>query len=337
MLNIAAKDLYVGAVVLSGTHLETVESLRRQVSPDGMAVGVSFEATEQQQRPGRHLVVEPDHEFTLARVHSVAWIIHSRHRNARTIQDRARIAVPYALRRHWASRQKWNVVERLVEEHTVITHRPLGLDELPGLGVPTPAPPTPDSSRFYRLHRQGPAVLPTGDAVRGELARLAELHRRDHGPTDWDMAQRLPARGNIYNCLSCARSPFDLMPVEIVVERTYWDVVLDDLPSGWEYELCTAAAYERHLLMGTVTPPPPGESSIGGGDIVEFPADGSRHNTGPTARAKVTNSAPGNDLVTGVPLALLAGPDGRSFRRALSGCVRIAPPVFLSASDEDTR
>ncbi|MFE7485138.1 hypothetical protein [Streptomyces sp. NPDC057552] len=30
MLNISANDLYVGAVVLIGTHLETVESLRRQ-------------------------------------------------------------------------------------------------------------------------------------------------------------------------------------------------------------------------------------------------------------------------------------------------------------------
>lgn len=336
MLNIAAKDLYVGAVVLVGTHLETVESLRRQVSPDGMAVGVSFEPTEPQ-RPDLHLVVDPDHQFALARVHSVAWIIHSRHRNARAVQDRTRVGVPYALCGHWAFRQKWNVVERLVEEHTVVTHRPLGLDELPGLGAPTPAPPNPDSSRFYRLHRQGPAVLSTGDAVRSELARLAEVHRRDHGPTDWEMAQRLPAGGDIYDCRSCARSPLDLMPMEVVVERTYRDVVLDDLPGDWEYELCTAAAYERHVLMGTVTPPPRGESGIGDGDIVEFPVDGSRDNAGATARAKVISSAPRNDLVTGVPLVLLAGPDGRSFRRALSGCVRIAPPVSLTGPGQDTR
>ncbi|MEU4082511.1 hypothetical protein [Streptomyces venezuelae] len=335
MLSIAAKDLHVGALVLSGTHLETVESLHRQVSPDGMAVGVSFEATEQQ-RPGRYLVVEPDHEFTLARVHSVAWIIHSRHRNARAIQDSARIAVPYALRGHWAFRQKWNVVERLVEEHTVLTYRPLGLDELPGLGAPTPAPPNPDSSRFYRLRRQGPAVLATGDAVRRELARLSWVHRHDHGPTDWDMGKRLPAGGDIYDCLSCARSPFDLMPMEIVVERTYRDVVLDDLPSDWEYELDAAAAYERHLLMGTITPPSRDESGIGDGDIVEFPADGSRDNAVATARAKVISAAPGNDLVTGVPLVLLSGPDGRYFRRALSGCVRIAPPV-CHAFGEGTR
>lgn len=145
MLNISAKDLYVGAVVLIGTRLETVESLRQQVTRGGTAVGVTFEAAEPQ-RPDRHLVVEPDHGFALARVHSVAWIIHFRHRNARAVQDRARIGVPYALRGHWAFHQKWNAVERLVEEHTVLTHRPLGLDELPGLGAPTPAPPNPDSS-----------------------------------------------------------------------------------------------------------------------------------------------------------------------------------------------
>ncbi|MFI1312905.1 hypothetical protein ACH4TS_22585 [Streptomyces albidoflavus] len=336
MLSISANDLYVGAVVLIGTHLETVESLRRQATRGGLAVSVTFEASEPQ-RPDRHLVVEPDHKFALARVHSVAWIIHSRHRNARAVQDRARIGVPYALRGHWAFRQKWTVVERLVEEHTVLTHRPLGLDELPGLGAPTPAPPNPDSSRFYRLHRHGPAVLPTGDAVRGKLARLAEVHRRDHGPVDWEMAQRLPAGGDIYNCRSCARSPLDLMPMEVVVERTYRDIVPDALPSTWEYELCTAAAYERHVLLGTVTPSPQGECGIGDGDIVEFPADGGRTPGGTTARAKVVSSTPGNDLVTGVPLVLLTGPDGRQFHRALSGCARVAPPVYFSPSDEVTR
>ncbi|MER8119197.1 hypothetical protein [Streptomyces sp. NPDC094031] len=336
MLNISANDLYVGAVVLIGTRLETVESLRRQATRGGTAVGVTFEATEPQ-RLGRHLVVEPDHEFALARVHSVAWIIHSRHRNARAVQDRAPIGVPYALRGHWAFRQKWNVVERLVEEHTVLTHRPLGLDELPGLGAPTPAPPNPDSSRFYRLHRHGPAVLSTGDAVRGELARLAEVHRRDHGPIDWEMAQRLPAGGDIYSCRSCARSPLDLMPMEVVVERTYRDIFLDALPSTWEYELCTAAAYERHVLLGTVTPPPRGECGIGDGDIVEFPADGGRAPGGTAARAKVVSSTPGNDPVTGVPLVLLTGPDGRQFHRALSGCARVAPSVYFSPSDEVAR
>ncbi|MCX4826636.1 hypothetical protein OG883_44150 [Streptomyces sp. NBC_01142] len=334
MRSTAAKNLYVGAVVLNGAHLDTVASLRRQGSSYNPAVRVSFEPTEAH-RSGRHTVVEPDHDFPLARIHSVAWVIHSRHRNARAAQDRARISVPYCVRDHWAFRQPGIVVDRLSEEHTVITCRPIGLDELPAQGDPTPPPPNPDSSRFYRLYRQGPAVLPTGDGVRAELARLAELHRREHGRTDWDMGQRLPAEGDMYDCSRCTRSPYDLMPMEVAVERTYRDVTLDDLPTDWEYELWSARAYERHLLMGTVTPPPPPRrvSGIGDGDIVEFAVGGSQI----TGRAKVIDAAPGNDPVTGMPLVVLAGLGGRPFRRALSGCVRIAPPVNLTALTKDVR
>ncbi|GAA3709427.1 hypothetical protein ACRWOO_29825 [Streptomyces sp. NEAU-PBA10] len=276
MRSTEAKDLYAGAVVLTGTHLETVASLRRH----GSSVIALFEPAAAH-RPGRRAVVEPDHDFVLAQLHSVAWVIHSRHRSARSTQDRARVSVPYAVRRHWAFDQEWSVVDRLVEEHTVTSFRPIGLDELPGRGDPTPPPPNPDSSRFYRLRRQGPTVLPTGDAVRAELARLTELHRREHGRTDWEVGQRLPAEGDIYDCRRCTRSPHDLMPMEVVVERTYQDVSLDDLPSDWEYELCPAGAYERHLQMGTVTAGRPPRASVGAGAIVGFATSGSHT----TARA----------------------------------------------------
>jgi hypothetical protein len=327
MRSTEASYLHVGAVVLNGLHLDTVASLRRQGSSNSPAVRVTFEPTEPH-RPGRHTVVEPDHGFPLARVHSVAWVIHSRHHSARTAQPSAHISVPYCVRDHLAFQQEWTVVDRLVEEHTITSYRPIGLDELPGQGDPTPPPPNPDSSRFYRLFGQGPTVLRTGDTVRAELARLTELHRREHGRTDWDMCQRLPAEGDIYECQQCTRSPNDLVPVEVVVERTYRDVTRDDLPSDWDYELFEARAYERHLLMGTVTPPPPPRyaSGIGAGDIVEFTAGSNTK-----ARAKVVDAAPGNDPVSGTPLVVLAGPSGRPFRRALSGCVRIAPPVNLTA------
>ncbi|TLQ39205.1 hypothetical protein [Streptomyces marianii] len=330
MRSIEAAYLHVGAVVLNGFHRDTVASLHRQGSSYSPAVRVTFEPSEPH-RPGRHTVVEPDHTFPLARVHGVAWVIHSRHHSARAAQGRVRISVPYRVRDHQAFRQESTVVDRLVEEHTITSYRPLGLDQLPGRGEPTPPPPNPDSSRFYRLLGQGPTVLRTGDAVRAELDRLAEVHRRDHGRTDWEMGQRLPAEGDVYECLQCTRSPYDLVPVEVVVERTYRDIERDDLPSDWDYELCGARAYERHLMMGTVTPPPLPRyaSGIGTGDIVEFSA-GSHVK----ARAKVVSMTPGNDPVSGVPMVVLAGPSGRPFRRALSGCVRVAPPVNLIAVAE---
>lgn len=335
MRNIEADYLYVGAVVLNGIHLDIVSHLRQQRPSFSPEVSISFEPTEPH-RPGRRTVVEPDHHLPLARIHGVAWVIHSRHRNARTTQDRAHICVPYAVRDHWAFRKEWVVVDRLVEEHTVITYRPIGLDELPGQGDPTPPPPNPDSSRFYRLLGQGPSVLPTGDDVRAELARLADTHRRDHGPVDWDLCQRLPAEGDMYECLRCTRSPHDLVPVEVVVERTYRDVTLADLPSNWDYELSPAVAYERHLLMGTFTPPPQSASGIGNGDIVEFTAGGNRITGYIRARAKVLDSNPGNDPVTGIPQVVLAGPNGIPFRRALSGCLRTAPPVNTTALTRST-
>ena len=254
MRNTEADRLYVGAVVMNGIHLDTVARLRGEGSMFSPAVGIWFESTGPH-RPVRRTVVEPGHGLLLARIHSVAWIIHSRHRNARVTQGRAHISVPCAVRGHWAFRQEWIVVDRLVEEHAVVTYRPILREDLPGRGDATPPPPNPDSSRFFRLFGHGPSVLRTGDDVRGELGRIAEIHRREHGPVDWDMGQRLPSKEDMYSCLRCTRSPYDLMPMEVVVERTYRDVTLDDLPTGWDYELSPAMAYERHLRMGSFTPP----------------------------------------------------------------------------------
>ncbi|MFG2211935.1 hypothetical protein [Streptomyces sp. NPDC048638] len=256
MRNIAAKDLYAGAVVVTnGLRPARVAALDGHGSDLSDGVHILFEPDEPH-LPAPRMTVDPDHVFRLARSHHVAWIIHSRHYRSRSATDRAHISVPYAVHSNWAFAREWCVVDRLAEEHTLITMRPISLDTLPGPGEPTPAPPNPDSSRFYRFYRQGPTVLATGDAVRAELAHLAELHRRDHGRTDWDMLQRLPGEGDIRACHLCTQSPDDLTPMEVVIERTYRDVTLDDLPNGWDYELGPAMAYERHLSMGTVTPAP---------------------------------------------------------------------------------
>ncbi|MEW1760334.1 hypothetical protein AB0393_27970 [Streptomyces cyaneofuscatus] len=251
MHSTAAKDLYVGAVVMSGLHPQTVVALDGHGSDLSDGVHILFEPAGPLLTAPR-MTVDPDHAFRLAQVHHVAWIIHSRHYRSRTATDRAHISVPYAVCDHWAFAAEWSVVDRLAEEHTITTSRPIGLDALPGPGEPTPAPPNPDSSRFYRFYGQGPTVLTTGDAVRAELARLAEIHRREHGRTDWELLQRLPGEGDIRECRQCTRTPDDLVPMEVVIERTYRNVTLRDLPRGWNYELGPAMAYERHLSMGTI-------------------------------------------------------------------------------------
>ncbi|MFI6529419.1 hypothetical protein [Streptomyces uncialis] len=269
MHSTAAKDLYVGAVVvMNDLRPETVAALDGQGSDLSDAVHILFAPDEPRLHAPR-MTVDPGRVFRLARLHHVAWIIHSRHYRSRTTTDRARISVPYAVRGHWAFAETWSVVDRLAEEHTITTSRPIGLDALPGPGEPTPAPPNPDSSRFYRFYGQGPTVLATGDAVRAELSRLAEVHRRDHGRTDWEMLQRLPGEGDMRECRRCTRAPEDLTPMEVVIERTYQDVTLGDLPRGWDYELGPAMAYERHLSMGTISAsrPPQDTLALGAGDL----------------------------------------------------------------------
>ncbi|KOU43607.1 hypothetical protein [Streptomyces sp. WM6378] len=274
MHSIAAKDLYAGAVVITdGLRPASIAALDGHGSDLSDGVHLLFEPDEPH-LPAPRMTVDPDHVFRLARFHHVAWIIHSRHYRARSATDRAHISVPYAVRGHWAFAEKWSVVDRLAEEHTITTARPIALDALPGPGEPTPAPPNPDSSLFYRFYGQGPTVLTTGDAVRAELARLAGIHRREHGRTDWEMLHRLPGEGDMRECHRCTRTPDDLVPMEVVIERTYRDVTLDDLPYGWDYELGPAMAYERHLSMGTVTrgPRPRPTITLGAGTFAGFPA-----------------------------------------------------------------
>jgi hypothetical protein len=65
-----------------------------------------------------------------------------------------------------------------ITEHTAaIIETDIAWDDLPAEGEPTPAPPTCLDSRFYRLADRGPAVLPTGDAVRALRKRIEDQCR----------------------------------------------------------------------------------------------------------------------------------------------------------------
>ncbi|MGW3308181.1 hypothetical protein ACWDG9_16525 [Streptomyces sp. NPDC001073] len=327
MLNIEADCLYAGALVLDGINLETISQVRRTVIPPDPAVSISFEPPEPH-LPDRHTLVEPDRQFLLARVHRVAWRIHSRSRNSTTTHESCPIGGPGAVRSHWTFHQDWMVVDRLEEEHTIVTSRPISWEDLPGPGVPTQAPE--NGSRYYKL--RGHPILATGDAARAALDRIADTHRRDHGPIDYDLAQRLLGEGDPANCPRCTRSPNDLMPMEVTIERTHRDVTLSDLPADWDYELNAAMAYERHVLMGTYTPERRGRAGwgIGNGDIVQFITGGDRANGYIKARARVVDSDAGNHPTTGIPQVTLAGLSGRPFSRAMSSCTRIHDPINTS-------
>ncbi|MFJ3097897.1 hypothetical protein [Streptomyces hydrogenans] len=331
-----AKNLYPGAVVLDGADLRTVEYIDSRIRGfDGDWVRLTYARTEEERReftPAVTRTYGPDNELLLAEVHAVAWRIRYHHgplqyRRGTPPVHESYIQVPYCVRSNLAHHRNHPTAVELIEEHSVVAHRPIPLDELPGPGKPTPQPDGKHDKRFHKLFGFGPTVLPTGDDIRRRLEEIQNIHVREHGPVHEERGVRVrkPADDDFRNCLRCTRSPYDGMVMEVTIRRTRFQVTVADIPPEYEYQLGPEAAFHRHVLMGSHTPtttvrPGPG---IGNGDIVQYIVAGDRTTGYALARAKVVDSNPGNDRDTGVPQIVLAGPSGRPFRRNFSDCIRV--------------
>lgn len=331
-----ARYLYPGAVVLDGAHLRTVEYIESRIRGfDGDWVRLTYARTEEERREFKPAVTRtygPDDQLLLAEVHAVAWRIRYQgeplqYGRVTPALHESYFQVPYCVRSHYSLRFNHLTVQQLVEEHSVVAHRPIPLGELPGPGESTPQPDGEHDKRFYKLFGFGPTVLSTGDDVRRRLEEIQTIHVREHGPVHEERGVRVqkPAENDFSHCLRCTRSPYDGMVMEVTIRRTRFQVTIGDIPPEYEYELGPEAAFHRHVLMGSHTPAitvRPGPS-ISNGDIVQFLAAGDRTAGYTLARAKVIDSNPGNDRDTGVAQIVLAGPSGRPFRRNFSDCIRV--------------
>ncbi|MFK0047748.1 hypothetical protein ACIQU4_27405 [Streptomyces sp. NPDC090741] len=245
---------------MNGPRLDTVAAVTREGTPFGPAVRLTFEPAEPH-TPGRTSRHEPDEQLLTTAVPKVAWEIRYHHRPGQYLrgtpaQHSSRLSALYTVRDFYAHRAPHLVVDEIVEEHSVTTYTPIQLQDLPGPGEPTPAPPGERGYRGYGLHRLGPPVLATGDAVRARLAALQELHVREHGPVreDRGVSVRQPAEGDFTTCGRCVTGPYGATVFEVTIERTYDRVTLDDLPAGWDYELGPEMAYARHQLLRSARP-----------------------------------------------------------------------------------
>ncbi|MCY0924212.1 MULTISPECIES: hypothetical protein [unclassified Streptomyces] len=194
----------------------------------------------------------PDQAVKLCVIPSVGWRIHHRHRSqtgSSGEQVSSLITPVYCVRNYWGGEVSHQVVKRLVEHHEVVTYTPISLDRLPGEGQPTPQPDGPNDVRFFRLHEVGPSVLLTGDDVRQQLAKITEIHNREHGRRvhlDNKLAPLYPPN----ECSRCVRGPHDLDPMEVVITRTERDIEFSDLPQEWDYALYPALAHARITAAG---------------------------------------------------------------------------------------
>ncbi|MFE6274075.1 hypothetical protein ACFVQ9_35400 [Streptomyces goshikiensis] len=262
MILTEAQHLYPGAVVMNGRRLDTVAAVTRNRSPLKPAVLVTFEPAHPH-APGRTFRHDPEAQLLTTAVPKVAWEIRYRHRGGRHLRGRttqlsSRLSALYTVRDFYAHRAPHLVVDEIVEEHSVMTHTPVRLEDLPGPGEPTPAPPGEHGARHYALHRLGPTVLSTGDAVRDRLAELQDVHVRGHSPVREERGVRVrrPADGNFADCGLCVSGPYGGTVFEVTIERTYHRVTLDGLPAGWDYELGPEMAHARHRLLRTAPAAP---------------------------------------------------------------------------------
>ncbi|MFD7556494.1 hypothetical protein ACFV9E_18390 [Streptomyces sp. NPDC059835] len=263
MIRTEAQHLYPGAVVMNGRSLDTVAAVTREHSPSGPAIRLAYEPAGPH-APARTALHDPGEQLLNTAVPKVAWTIRYHHRAGKHLRgtpaqhSSSRLSPVGAVRDFYAHRLAHLVVDEIVEEHSVVTHTPIRLEDLPGPGEPTPAPPGEHGYRGYTLHRVGPTVLSTGDAVRARLAALQDIHVREHGPVHEDRGVRVrqPAEGDFTACGRCAPGPYDGTVFEVTIERTYHRVTLDDLPADWDYELGPEMAYARHQLMSTARPLP---------------------------------------------------------------------------------
>ncbi|GLF99924.1 hypothetical protein [Streptomyces yaizuensis] len=252
-----AQHLYPGAAILNGLALDIVATVTRDRSSSGPAVRLTFEPAPH--TPARVSVHDPEDRLLATAVPKVAWKIRYHHPSGQHLRgtpaqhSSSRLSAVYTVRDFYAHSLAHLVVDEIVEEHSVMTHTPICLDDLPGPSEPTPAPPSEHGHRSYTLHRIGPTVLSTGDAVRSRLEQIQDIHVREHGPVHEDRGVRVlqPAKGDFSDCGRCVTGPYDGTVLEVTVERTYYRVTLDDLPEDWDYELGPEMAHARHQTMST--------------------------------------------------------------------------------------
>ncbi|MFF1561817.1 hypothetical protein [Streptomyces sp. NPDC058279] len=249
MQAIEAASLYEGAVIiLDEVRPARVTQIVRQ-GPGGK-IAVTLSTADDGPLLSAVELYRPDDTVWLSSIPSVRWSILHSHRDPKTGQA-ARgthvsgpIGPVYCVRDHWAYEVDHQVVTRLIEHHTVTTYTPISLDQLPGKGQPTPKPANPGDGRFYRLNKIGPNVLRTGDDVRRLLAKIADVHDREHGRRD-ERNNRLAPLYPPHECSRCVSGPHDLDPVEVTITHTERDIRLSDLPQDWDYALGYAMAHAR--------------------------------------------------------------------------------------------
>ncbi|MFE2170294.1 hypothetical protein ACFXB3_35320 [Streptomyces sp. NPDC059447] len=247
MQQIEAANLYEGAVILLDEvrPARVIRIIRKQ---PGEKIAVALQSTADNALSTVELY-QPEDTVRLCSVPSVHWSIHHGYRDPKTGATRGSyVSTPigpvYCVRDHWAYTAGHQVVSRLVEHHTVTTYVPISLNQLPGEGRPTERPANPGDSRFYRLNKVGPYVLRTGDDVRQLLAKIADVHDREHGRRD-ARNNRLAPLYPPHECSRCVSGPHDLDPVEVTITRTERDIQLSDLPQDWDYALGPAMAHAR--------------------------------------------------------------------------------------------
>ncbi|MCX5079030.1 hypothetical protein OG321_42300 [Streptomyces sp. NBC_00424] len=243
-----ARHLYEGAVILiDEIRPARVIEIDKTSNAEILIVTLAFQDSPTVGMISYHRY----QDVRLCVIPSVGWQIHHRERSRKpgTGHYTSTLITPVYCVRNWGADMGHQVVTRLVEHHSVVTYTPTSLDRLPGEGQPTPQPAGPNDVRFYQLLGVGPAVLRTGDDVRQRLAKIADIHNREHGPRD-DRNNRLAPLYPPNECSPCVRGPHDLDPVEVVITRTERDIEFWDLPQNWDYALYPALAHARITAAG---------------------------------------------------------------------------------------
>ncbi|MEV6576365.1 hypothetical protein [Streptomyces sp. NPDC051577] len=245
-----ARHLYEGAVILiDEIRPARVVEIDKTANEEILIVTLAFQDSPTVGMISYHRY----QDVPLCVIPSVGWKVHHRNRSLTkpvTGETTSTLITPvYCVRNYWGANVSHQVVTRLVEHHAVVTYIPTSLDRLPGEGQPTPQPDGPNDVRFFRLHGVGPSVLRTGDDVRRHLAKITEMHNREHGRRD-DLDNRLAPLYPPNECSRCVRGPHGLDPVEVVITRTERDVEFSDLPRDWDYALYPALAHARITAAG---------------------------------------------------------------------------------------
>lgn len=318
-----AEALYPGAVVMNGLDLGTVATITRKESPRRSFLRITFEP-KQPHVQGDVTSVYPDHEFLLAQVPEVTWAVHVPHLPGYPDRPACHLMNPCAVRAYGSSTFAGQR-HRLVEQHRLRTYRPIRATELPGPGVPTPQPAGQHDRRGYAFQGFVPPFLATGDAVRTRYAELQDAHDRAHGFVREGTGRDTREADDLCftECLDCTPRVYDSMLQEVTIRCAFHEVALEDLPHDVDRVLTSAMAYERMVLMGTITPRLRTRIGHGitDGDLVEY-RDESAGSEFTTRRARVVQARAETDSSTR-PQALIVGLNNEPFRHPLSALTRL--------------